>query len=114
MMASIIQHDIILLSVHPETFPGNYLKIPGGVFGTDQSELNVPVFVAYFKDNKFSAGHYQAMEPSSNGPVLKDLLAKGGLDIATLLSLPEPVSALCRTTSFTPPATSTLVPTARI
>ena len=112
MMASIIQHDIILLSVHPETFPGNYLKIPGGVFGTDQSEPNVPVFVAYFEDSKFSAGHYQAMEPSSNGPVLKDLLTKGGLDIATLLSLPEPVSALCRTTSFTPPATSTLVPTA--
>ena len=42
-----------------------------------------------YEETRFSAGHYQAMKPVSNGPVLKDLLSKGGRDIAGIMSLPD-------------------------
>ena len=57
-----IQHDIILLPVHPRP--------------------NQPIFLAYYEEHEFIAGHYQAMEPVTKGPVVKDILLKGGGDIS--------------------------------
>ena len=51
----------------------------------------MPIFLAFFEESKFPAGHYQAMEPLCNGPVLKDLLNQqlGVLDVARMLQLPD-------------------------
>ena len=50
-----------------------YVRIPGGSFGTNETGDGSPIFVLYFEDSKFSAGHYQAVRPVVNGPVVRDL-----------------------------------------
>ena len=67
----------------------NNILHPGRSFGSGERSLESPIFVAYYEETRFSAGHYQAMKPVSNGPVLKDLLSKGGRDIAGIMSLPD-------------------------
>ena len=90
MAASLLGQDIIVLHVHHDTCSnGMYVLHPGGLFGSGERSQEIPIFVAYYEQIRFGSGHYQAMEPVSNGPVLKDLLAKGGRDIAGILSLPE-------------------------
>ena len=91
MLASLLQHDIILLPVHPRagTVEKNYIRLPGGIFGSEESAPNQPIIMAYYEEHEFIAGHYQAMEPVTKGPVVKDILLKGGGDIAGALSLPD-------------------------
>ena len=90
MAASLLGQDIIVLHVHHDTCSnGMYVLHPGGLFGSGERSQEIPIFVAYYEQIRFGSGHYQAIEPVSNGPVLKDLLAKGGRDIAGILSLPE-------------------------
>ena len=89
MLASLLQHDIILLPVHPRagTVEKNYIRLPGGIFGSEESAPNQPIFLAYYEEHEFIAGHYQAMEPVTKGPVVKDILLKGGGDIAGALTI---------------------------
>ena len=93
MLASLLQHDIIVLPVHPRagSVENNYIRHPGGVFGSQESAPSQPIFLAYYEEHQFSAGHYQAVEPRTNGPVLQDILQKGGMDVAAELSLPDHV-----------------------
>ena len=66
----------------------------------------MPIFLVFFEEMKFPAGHYQAMEPLCNGPVLKDLLDKqfGVLDVARILQLPAATHLyLGSQSSFAPP-----------
>ena len=51
----------------------------------------MPIFLAFYKESKFPNGHYQAMEPMCNGPVLKHLLESkpGVLDVARILELTD-------------------------
>ena len=92
MAAASLGHDIILLHVHADTCAnGMYLWLPGGPYGEGRSSGTMPIFLAFFEESKFPAGHYQAMEPLCNGPVLKDLLNQqlGVLDVARMLQLPD-------------------------
>ena len=86
MAATVLGQDICLLHVHQDTcYNGMYTLHPGGSFGSgERSVEESPIFVAYYEETRFSAGHYQAMSPVSNGPdpVLKDLQRQGGRDIA--------------------------------
>ena len=72
----------------------NYIRLPGGIFGSEESAPNQPIFMAYYEEHEFLAGHYQAMEPVSNGPVVQDILLKGGVDVAGTLSLPDHLGRL--------------------
>ena len=91
MLASLLQTDIILLPVHARdgSVEKNYIRLPEGIFGSEESGTNQTIFMAYYKEHEFLAGHYQAMEPVTNGPVVQDIHLKGGLDIAAALSLPD-------------------------
>ena len=90
MAACVLGQDIIILHLHNDTCSnGMYVLHPGGSFNSGERSQENPIFVAYYEETRFFSGHYQAVEPVSNGPVLKDLLAKGGRDIAGILSLPE-------------------------
>ena len=93
MAATVLGQDICVLHVHQDTcYNGMYTLHPGGSFGSgERSVEESPIFVAYYEETRFSAGHYQAMSPVSNGPdpVLKDLQRQGGRDIAGIMSLPE-------------------------
>ena len=90
MAACVLGQDIIILHLHNDTCSnGMYVLHPGGSFNSGDRSQENPIFVAYYEETRFFSGHYQAVEPVSNGPVLKDLLAKGGRDIAGILSLPE-------------------------
>ena len=90
MAACVLGQDIIILHLHNDTCSnGMYVLHPGGSFNSGDRSQENPIFVAYYEETRFVSGHYQAVEPVSNGPVLKDLLAKGGRDIAGILSLPE-------------------------
>ena len=95
MAATIFGQDIIILHVHQDTSSIRmYVLHPGGLFSSGERSQENPIFVAivaYYEQIRFGSGHYhyQAIEPVSNGPVLKDLLAKGGRDIVRILSLPE-------------------------
>ena len=40
-----------------------YLRLPGGEIGPGESAGGQPIYVAYYEERKFSAGHYQAIEP---------------------------------------------------
>ena len=77
-------HDLIMVL----GFNGMYVRLASRRFVWLRGEEN-SIFVAYYEQIRFGSGLYQAMEPVSNGPVLKDLLAKGGRDIVRILSLPE-------------------------
>ena len=96
MLASLLQTDLILLPVHPRagSVENNYIRLPGGIFGSEESAPNQPIFMAYYEEHEFLAGHYQAMEPVSNGPVVQDILLKGGVDVAGTLSLPDHLGRL--------------------
>ena len=76
MLASVLQHDIILLPVHPETSPNNYVLLPGGDFGTEARSINKPIFMAYFEETRFQSGHFQAMEPLPN-EVVRNIFVGG-------------------------------------
>ena len=58
MMNVVIDHDIVLRPFHQETHQDNYLLIPGGAFGTDKRSSNEAIFIAYYEESKFQAGHY--------------------------------------------------------
>ena len=96
MLSSIIQHDLIVLFVHHDTCGQNYLRLPGGKYGTEESSDNQPIIVAYYDESRFRAGHYQAVEP---------------LTEETILTFPYPslsaASLPSRTASFRPSSTST-------
>ena len=90
MAACVLGQDIIILHLHNDTCSnGMYVLHPGGSFNSGDRSQENPIFVAYYEETRFFSGHYQAVEPVSNGPVLKDLLAKGGRGIAGILSPPE-------------------------
>ena len=60
--------------------------------GRNKTGDGSPIFALYFEDSKFSAGHYQAVRPVVNGPVVRDLhdlYKRTGQDIAQELGLPD-------------------------
>ena len=57
MLASILRHDIIIVN------PIVLYRLPGGEIGSGESAGGQPIYVAYYEERKFSAGHYQAIEP---------------------------------------------------
>ena len=57
--ANVLDIDIFIVPFHPETaatLPGVYTRIDGGIFLRREEEVgvNVPVFLAYFKETHFS------------------------------------------------------------
>ena len=65
MAGAILGHDIIVLYLHEDTSPNKmYVRVPGGPFGTEETGDGSPIFIMYFEESKFSAGHYQAVRPS--------------------------------------------------
>ena len=62
MLASILQHDIIIVNVHPDTSLPT-IRVPGGEFGSGESAGGPPIYVAFYEERKFINGHYQAVEP---------------------------------------------------
>ena len=92
MAAALLGHDILLLHVHEDTCAnGMYTWLPGGPYGEKRSSGTMPIFLAFYEESKFPTGHYQAMEPMCNGPVLKHLLERepGVLDVARILELTD-------------------------
>ena len=90
MTGAVLSADIIILYLHEDSTQNKmYIRIPGGSFGTNETGAGSPIFVLYFEDSKFSAGHYQAVRPVVNGPVIRDLYKRTGRDIAKELGLPD-------------------------
>ena len=63
MTGAVLSADIIILYLHEDSTQNKmYIRIPGGSFGTNETGAGSPIFVLYFEDSKFSAGHYQAVD----------------------------------------------------
>ena len=72
MLASILHHDIIIVNVHPDTTTPT-LRLPGGEVGSGESAGGQAIYVAFYEEVKFSAGHYQAVEPLPDSNVTAEL-----------------------------------------
>ena len=79
-----------------------FLRLPEGKFGTDSIGEGLPIFMAYFKSTHFTAGHYQAVSPVSNEPVVREILQTTGQDMSKSLRLDNNFS-------FGPTSTSTVM-----
>ena len=65
MAGAILGHDIIVLYLHEDTSPNKmYVRVPGRSFRTEETGDGSQIFIMYFEESKFSAGHYQAVRPS--------------------------------------------------
>ena len=108
MLASILQHDIIIVNVHPDTSLPT-IRVPGGEFGSGESAGGPPIYVAFYEERKFINGHYQAVEPRPDSTTTFPELGILIFVFQGLLYLaPLAVSLPSRTASFRPEANSTV------
>ena len=91
-IANMLNRDIVVLPVHSKsTENGMAHFIKGGSPMNANPAIpakRLPIFLGYFEETDFQAGHYQSVLPFKDNKVLQMIVKYGGFDVARTLGLP--------------------------